>query len=111
MRSRNPFEQKFVDDEVENRKENDERYARRVRRAIEHVMSSKEGREAMEIILDFTRMHCTSFSTEPLTMAYNEGRRSVGILLTSLLSPDSYQLMLKEANERRNEQRRGRSDG
>ena len=105
MMSRDPFNPADIQAEETNRREDNERYMRRVRRAIAYVMDTPEGREAMEIILDATGVLRPSFSTNALSMAHNEGRRSVGLSLMQLIEPGSYQKMLRESYERRSNHR------
>ena len=105
MMSRDPFDPAELLAEETERQAKDERYMRRVRNAIAHVMDSPEGREAMEIILDATGVYRPSFNTNALSMAYAEGRRSVGLALINLIEPASYQIMLRESHERRNKER------
>ena len=105
MMSRDPFNPADIKAEETTRRESTERYMRRVKKAIAYVMDTKEGREAMEIILDATGLYRPSFNTNALSMAYAEGRRSVGLALLNLIDPTSYQEMLRESHERRNNDR------
>lgn len=105
MMSRDPFDPTEALTEVKTRKEKDERYIRRVKKALAYVMDTPKGREAMEIILDATGMYRPSFNTNALTMAFNEGRRSVGLALLNLIDPTSYETMLRESHERRSNER------
>ncbi len=105
MMSRDPFDPADVLAEAKTRKEKDERYIRRVKKALAHVMETPKGREAMEIILDATGMYRPSFNTNALSMAFNEGRRSVGLAILNLIDPTSYETMLRESHERRSNER------
>lgn len=101
MSNRDPFDQAALEAALAEKAEKDEQKLRAVRKSIAYVMGSYEGRRAMEIILDITGLNQSSFSTNALTMGFNEGRRSVGLSLLSLCDPVSYQLLLKESHDRR----------
>ncbi|MBQ9240551.1 MAG: hypothetical protein IJ164_04320 [Duodenibacillus sp.] len=77
----------------------------RARELVADVASSRNGREFLALVLDISQMNVSSFSPNALTMAFNEGRRSVGLSVASLIDHDTYQVMLKEAYERRKQQR------
>lgn len=101
MSQRDPFDQAVINAAIAERKDAEERKLRVIRRTLEYVMETPEGRKAMEVILDITNLHQPSFSTNALTMAFNEGKRSVGLTLLSLIDPISYQQLLKESHARR----------
>ncbi len=66
---------------------------------LNRVMSDPQGREYLYDLLASLHIYSTSFSTDALIMAFNEGQRNVGIRLTADLveaSPDMYLQMLKE---------------
>jgi hypothetical protein len=70
--------------------------------AIKWVMSDKRGRRFVAKQLERTGAFRLSFNTNALTMAFNEGMRSVGLMLMSLLNehcPERYSEMLKENKE------------
>jgi hypothetical protein len=82
------------------------RSAGRKRKASEGVvytiMSTQAGREWMRSILDSCHCFSTSFTGEALTMAFKEGERNIGLMLTAQImkvSPDEFILMLKEHNK------------
>lgn len=70
---------------------------------LRSIMDSASGRAW---ILDrLERCHCfsSSFSPDPLAMAFTEGERNIGLQdLNDLMryTPDSYVLMMRERNER-----------
>lgn len=101
MSNRDPFDQAILDAAEAEKKEAQERNLRAVRKSIAYVMETPEGRRAMEVILDITGMNQPVFSTNALTMAFNEGKRNVGLTLLSLCDPVSYQQLLKESHDRR----------
>lgn len=101
MSNRDPFDQALIDAAIAEKKEAEERSLRAVRKTIDAVMDTPEGRKAIEVILNITGMNQPVFSTNALTMAFNEGKRSVGLTLLSLCDPISYQLLLKESHERK----------
>ena len=101
MSNRDPFDQAALEAAIAEKAEKDEQKLRAIRKSIAYVMATPEGRRAMEIILDITGLNQPSFSTNALTMSFNEGRRSVGLSLLSLCDPVSYQLLLKESHDRR----------
>lgn len=101
MSNRDPFDQAILEAAAAEKKEAEERNLRAIRKTIAYVMETPEGRHAMEVILDITGMNQPIFSTNALTMAFNEGKRNVGLTLLSLCDPVSYQQLLKESHERR----------
>ena len=79
--------------------------AARARELMAEVMSTRNGREFISLVLDISQMNVSSFSQNALTMAFNEGRRSVGLSVASLIDHDAFQAMLKESYDRRKQQR------
>ena len=82
------------------------RHAGRKKKASEDVvytiMSTQAGRVWMKGILDLCHCFGTSFTGEPLSMAFKEGERNIGLMLISQImkaSPEEFILMLKEANK------------
>lgn len=56
----------------------------------------------MRSILESCHSFSTSFTGEPLSMAFKEGERNIGLMLTSQImkaAPDEFILMLKEHNK------------
>ena len=99
---REPFDTKVLKetrDEIEYQRE--QRLAR-FREQLEAAMSTKDGREMVFSILDLCQLQVSSFNTNALSMAFSEGRRSVGLDLQRFIAGDRYLLMLKEQHERRN---------
>jgi hypothetical protein len=90
--------------EVEQRK----RLAKAER--IKWLMSNPRGRQVMWDLLADASPWAQTFSTNAMQMAFNEGKRSVGIDLLAYLQltcPERYFEMLKEhqKNERRSDDR------
>lgn len=71
--------------------------------ALRNVLGTADGRYALRWLLsEVCAAEQPSFNTNALTMAFNEGRRSVAIVLSARLkavSSDMYQLMQEESNE------------
>lgn len=72
------------------------------------LMSDKRGRRFMWRLLSESGIYRTSFSTEALHMAFNEGQRNRGLALVGSVMqhcPDRFTEMQKEArnHERRND--------
>lgn len=66
------------------------------------LMSNKRGRRIVWRLLDRAGVHRTSFHTNALTMAFNEGARNEGLRLTAQClkyCPGSYNLMISEKDE------------
>jgi hypothetical protein len=66
------------------------------------IMSTQTGREWMHSLLESCHCFGTSFTGESLTMAFKEGERNIGLMLTAQImkaSPDEFILMLKEQNK------------
>lgn len=56
----------------------------------------------MRSLLDSCHCFSTSFTGEPLSMAFKEGERNIGLMLTAQImkaAPDEFILMLKEHNK------------
>lgn len=96
---------------VEQRREDDKtqrKLSRDTEKAdIKWLMKSKRGRRIMMRLLDAAGVFKTSFSTDALVMAFNEGNRNTGLRWLEIIHthcPDLYQVMLTErSNERRAE--------
>ncbi len=80
-----------------------------LRRTQEHdliltVLNSYEGRAVFSILFRHTGLESISFAGEfPLTMAYNEGRRSIGKDMRDLVftvAPERYSMVRNEMVER-----------
>ena len=66
------------------------------------IMSTPEGRAWMHSILDSCHCFNTSFTGEALSMAFKEGERNIGLMITSQImktSPNEFVLMLTEQNK------------
>lgn len=99
---RDPFDKTANDhgrEEIEYQRQ--QRLAR-LQDQLKVVMSTKDGREMFFNILDLCQLNASSFSTNALSMAFCEGRRSVGLDLQRVLDPDLYVQMLREQHGRRN---------
>ena len=74
--------------------------AHQAREDLRAVLSTPEGRRFAWSILSACGVYARSFTGEPLSSAFNEGRRSVGIEILERIeaqAPGSYQTMLKES--------------
>lgn len=82
---------------------------------LTRVMSDPQGREYLYDLLASLHIYSTSFSTDALIMAFNEGQRNVGIRLTADIveaAPDMYLQMLKEyGNVRQSNRKPASGDG
>jgi hypothetical protein len=72
------------------------------------LMSDKRGRRFVRRLLDRVGIYRTSFSTEALAMAFNEGQRNVGLQLVGQINqhcPSRFSEMQREPepHERRND--------
>lgn len=67
---------------------------------VRGLVSSPGGRRAAWHVLSVCRPMHSSFNTDPLVMAFNEGRRSVGLFFMDLImeaKPEAYDQMRREA--------------
>lgn len=103
--NRDPYNKDDISSVEQERRDQEELRDLQIRNRFEWLMSSKEGREVVEIILSWTGVNSPAFSTNALTMANLEGKRDIGLKLMSVIEPSSYLLMLKEINERRTNKR------
>lgn len=63
------------------------------------LMKHAQGRRFMNRLLERTGVHRSSFNHSGSVMAFNEGRRDLGLFLTAELlelTPDAYLQLLKE---------------
>ena len=77
---------------------------RRIEVLLDETMRTENGRELVFNLLEMSQVNSTSFNTNALSMAFNEGRRSFGLSLQGFINRENYLLMLEEANERRKQQ-------
>jgi hypothetical protein len=66
------------------------------------IMSTQAGREWMHSVLSSCHCFSSSFTGETLSMAFKEGERNIGLMLTAQImkaSPDEFVMMLKEQNK------------
>lgn len=71
---------------------------------IEKLMEKAEGRRIVWRLLEQCNVFGTTFSHEPLTMAFNEGQRNIGLLILAdvmEVAPKRYMVMTLEAQERK----------
>ena len=99
---RDPFDKKAADEIREEFERERELRMMRFADQIKAVMGTKDGREMIFTILDRCQLQSPSFNTNALSMAYAEGRRSVGLDLQHFIPTDLYLLMLKEHHDKRN---------
>lgn len=101
MKKRDPFDLQALQESRDEIKHQRELRMARFREQVKAAMSTKSGREMIFSILDLCQLQVSSFNTNALSMAFAEGRRSVGLDLQGALDPDLYLLMLKEQHDRR----------
>lgn len=68
------------------------------------LMGTPQGRRVVWRGLDTAGVFRSSFSTDPLVMAFNEGRRNAGLRTLEqihALCPQAYTVMMKEYNDGR----------
>lgn len=107
MTKRDPFNTAEIATEREEREFERQKVIDRTKHLLRSLMQTTEGRELVYFLLDLSQVNTSSFNTNALAMAFNEGRRSFGIDLQRLLDPELYQSMLKESYERTRKQRHG----
>lgn len=98
---RDPFNEQSLKESREEIEWQRQQRLARFKDQIKTVMETKEGRELIFSILDLCQLQVSSFSTNALSMAFAEGRRSVGLDLQKFLSADLYLKMLREQHDRR----------
>ena len=77
----------------------------------QHMLDEYDGRQVLWSILESCGIYRSSFSQSSKQMAFNEGRRTVGLLVLNqvlTVAPNAYNLMRNEAQER--EKRRAKLD-
>lgn len=70
---------------------------------VKGLMSTVSGRAWTHNLLERCHVFASSFSENPIRMAFAEGERNIGLQLLSDLmtfTPDTYVLMMREKNER-----------
>ena len=73
------------------------------REVIVAMMNSHSGREYVWDLLSQSHIFATSFSPDPLEMAFNEGERNFGLrFLTDIVTycPEQFTTMMEDANAR-----------
>lgn len=71
---------------------------------IKGLMDSAQGRRVIWRILESGRVFSSTFSVEPLNMAFMEGQRNAGLSILAdvmEIAPKKFQVMMLEAKERR----------
>lgn len=96
---RNPIEATAASEQTQKRRM-EEVNRKKLKLAYSNVLKTYEGREVILHLLDLTQNFVSSFNTNALSMAYAEGRRSVGLDILRQIDPESYQQLLKEQYER-----------
>lgn len=76
-----------------------EKQRKRRESALREVLGTQAGRDFFWDVLERAGLHSGSFSTEPLEMAFNEGRRAVALDVAAeaqRVCPELYMRSLKE---------------
>jgi hypothetical protein len=84
---------------VEDQRQSADFQAREARLDLMQVLSTPRGRRFVWRVLAIARTYEQSFTGDPLTTAFNEGRRAVGNQILAELNetaPDAFVLMLRE---------------
>ena len=79
--------------------------------AIRHIVSTSPGRSYFWRLLEDACVFSTTFSTEPYASAFNEGRRSLGLVILDDIqnaAPEKFLQMIEEASHGRSERVRTR---
>lgn len=85
------------------RKTQDRSRADLARLGLADAMRTRQGRAFVRSILDLTGLDADTFSPDATVAAFNQGRRSVGLLLIAALrqaAPDQVLVMIREAQEK-----------
>jgi len=80
---------------------------------VKWLMSQRRGRRMVWRLLHQAGVFRSSFSTNAMQMAFAEGMRDRGVRLLDLIHeacPEQYHVMMKERNERTNDDGNGRND-
>jgi hypothetical protein len=94
-----PFEQEAAREEAKKKADLAEKQAAD---DIKWLMTSKRGRRIVFRILRRAGVWQSSFNTNALQMAFNEGRRSEGTsfaVLVEFATPEHYNLMIQESKD------------
>lgn len=68
--------------------------------AAAFVLGSPLGRAYVWALLSKCNIYGASFTPDPITMAYNEGRRAIGIGMLHTIDANAFGMMQAEATER-----------
>ena len=101
MRTRIPTPEEKAEEKTE-REYREKLPALKVDMALKSVLATREGRAVIRWIIAEAGTDRSSFSTNALTMAFGEGRRSVGIALgdrVKRVDKGSYRLMQEESDD------------
>lgn len=88
-------------EDVSRRKTATKLTRRRYRDVVNGIMGHPEGRAWMFDLLARCTVFHSTFSTDALQMAFNEGQRNVGLSLIASILPEHYVLMLTEQRDGR----------
>ena len=93
-----PMRDLLDDQELAKAKEKEDR----IKSSLLRVLSTREGRRVMAMVLDLTGYFGSVSQIDPIQMAVSSGRRDVGVQLYGLLEelhPDLLDKLLKERRE------------
>lgn len=71
---------------------------------IEKLMETAAGRRIVWRLLETCKVFASTFSAEPMAMAFAEGQRNIGLLFLAdvmEMAPKKYMIMTLEAQERK----------
>lgn len=97
--NRTPFDDAIASERKQQRQIEETR-RKKLRLAYANVLRSRDGRQVVLHLLELTQIYASSFNTNALSMAYQEGRRSVGLEVMGQIEPETVQQLLKEYHER-----------
>lgn len=84
---------------VDNQRRDADFQAREARLDLQQVLATPRGRRWVWRVLSLARIYEQSFTGDPLTTAFNEGRRAVGNQILAELNeaaPDAFVSMIRE---------------
>jgi len=88
---------------VAGREEREKRAAQKEREDFKTLMGTYHGRAFVWRLLEKCKVYVSTFSSDPLQMSFNEGKRFIGLAVMGEVfevSPVAYKLMQDEAEER-----------
>lgn len=95
----NPFDLDAQEQAADDIARNARALARTEADDIKWLMGGKRGRRVMWLLLDRAGVFRSSFSSDPLVMALNEGHRNIGLTYLGQVmehAPGSYATMVEE---------------